>query len=46
MKRRDVIRDAGSDAFDYGLLIGCEEGHRLIRDETADIFVTLPHRSI
>ena len=32
--------------FDYGLLIGHEDAHRLIRDETADIFVTFAHRSI
>ena len=46
LKRADVTREVGSDAFDFGLLIGCEEAHRLIRDETADIFVTFPHRSI
>ena len=45
MKRTDVIREVGDDAFDYGLLIGHED-FRLIRDETADIFVTFPHRSI
>ena len=31
--------------FDYGLLIGHED-FRLIPDETGDIFVTFPHRSI
>ena len=35
----------GEHAFDYGLLIGHED-FRLIADETADIFVTFPHRSI
>ena len=45
-RRSEVIREVGEDAFDYGLLIGCEEGHRLIRDETANIFVTFAHRSI
>ena len=45
LKRTDVIREIGEDAFDYGLLIGHED-FRLIRDETADIFVTFPHRSI
>ena len=45
MKRSDVIKEVGADAFDYGLLIGHED-FRLIRDETADIFVTFPHRSI
>ena len=46
LQRSDVIKEVGSDAFDYGLLIGHEDAHRLIRDETADIFVTFPHRSI
>ena len=46
MKREKVIREVGSDAFDYGLLIGHEDAHRLIRDETADIFVTFPHMTI
>ena len=45
LKRSDVIREIGEGAFDYGLLIGHED-FRLIRDETADIFVTFPHRSI
>ena len=45
MKRSDVIEEVGPCAFDYGLLIGHED-FRLIRDETADIFVTFPHRSI
>ena len=45
LKRSDVIREIGEEAFDYGLLIGHED-FRLIRDETADIFVTFPHRSI
>ena len=45
LKRTDVIREVGPDAFDYGLLIGHED-FRLIRDETADICVTFPHRSI
>ena len=46
LQRSDVTKAVGSDAFDYGLLIGHEDAHRLIRDETADIFVTFPHRSI
>ena len=45
LKRADVIKEIGVDAFDYGLLIGHED-FRLFRDETADIFVTFPHRSI
>ena len=46
LQRSDVIKKVGLDIFDYGLLIGPEEGHMLIRDETADIFVTFPHRSV
>ena len=45
LKRDDVIREIGENAFDYGLLIGHED-FRLISNETADIFVTFPHRSI
>ena len=45
LRRSQVTKDVGPDAFDYGLLIGHED-FRLIRDETADIFVTFPHRSI
>ena len=46
LQRSQVKREVGDDAFDFGLLIGHEDAHRLIRDETADIFVTFPHRSI
>ena len=46
LKRSDVIKEVGPDAFDYGLLIGHEDAHFLIRDETADIFVTFPHGSL
>ena len=45
LKRSEVISQVGAQAFDYGLLIGHED-FRLIADETADIFVTFPHRSI
>ena len=45
MKRSEVLKKVGSEAFDYGLLIGHED-FRLIRDETADIFVAFPHRSL
>ena len=45
LQRSEVITDLGPDAFDYGLLIGHED-LRLILDETADIYVTFPHRSI
>ena len=46
LQRSQVIAEVGPDAFDFGLLIGHEDAHRLIQDETADIFVTFPHRSI
>ena len=45
LKRSDVLREVGPDAFNYGLLIGHED-FRLVRDETADIFVSFPHRTI
>ena len=45
LKRSAVIDQVGADAFHYGLLIGHED-FRLIANETADIFVTFPHRSI
>ena len=45
LKRTYVIQEVGKDAFDYGFLIGHED-FRLVRDETADIHVTFPHRSI
>ena len=46
LRRSEVIKEVGSDAFDYGLLIGHEDAHRLIGDETADIWITFPHRTI
>ena len=46
IQRSDVIKEVGDDAFDYGMLIGHEDAHRLLRDETADLFVTFTHRSI
>ena len=45
LQRSKVISEEGEHAFDYGLLIGHED-FRLIRDETADIFITFPHRSL
>ena len=41
-RRSKVIEDVGPNAFDYGLLIGHEDGQRLLRDETADILITFP----
>ena len=46
LKRSDVIEVVDEEVFDYGLLIGYEDAYRLIPDETADIFITFPHRSI
>ena len=44
LKKGDVLREVGPEAFDYGLLIGHED-FRLLKDESADIFVTFPHQS-
>ena len=41
LRKNEVLKEASSDAFDYGLLIGHEEGFCLIGDETADIYVRL-----
>ena len=46
LQKSRVLAEVGEDAFDYGLLIGHEDAHRLIRDITADIFITFPQRSL
>ena len=46
LKRKEVIAEVGKEAFDYGLLIGHEDAFRFIPDETADVFVSFPHRTI
>ena len=46
LKRSEVIAEVGEEAFDYGLLIGNEDAYRLLQNETADIFLTYPHRSL
>ena len=46
LQKSEVIEEVGPDAFEYGLLIGHEDAYRFIQDETADIFVTLPDRSL
>ena len=46
IQRSIILEEVGPDAFDYGLLIGHEDALKLVRDETADIYVTFPHRSI
>ena len=46
MKRSEIVQEVDEEIFDYGLLIGHEDPFRLIRDETADIFITFPHRSL
>ena len=46
MQRREIFEKVGNDAFNYGLLIGHEDCFLLLKDITADIFVTFPHRSI
>ncbi len=45
MRKGDIEKDVGADAFDIGLLIGHEDA-RLSADETADVVVTWPHRSV
>ena len=46
MQRSEVLEKVGNDAFNYGLLIGHEDCFLLLKDITADIFFTFPHRSI
>ena len=45
-QRKKVTSKVGMYAFDYGLLIGHEDAHKLFRDETADIYITFPHQSL
>ena len=45
LERSTIMREVGEEAFDSGLLIGHED-FKVIRDETADIFVTLLQRAI
>ena len=44
-RKKEVVREVGSEAFEWGLLIGDEDPEGL-SDETADILVTFAHRSI
>ena len=46
LQRQHVLHEVGSEAFDYGLLIGHNDFSKLFGDVTADIFVTFPHASI
>ena len=46
LKRQHVLEKVGSEAFDYGLLIGHNDFSKLFGDITADIYVTFPHASI
>ena len=41
-----VLKDAGPEAFEYGFLIGSEITDTLFPDETADITITFPYRSV
>ena len=45
LKKCDVLEAAGDEAFEYGLLIGTER-YSLFPDETADISITFPYRTI
>ena len=44
-QKSHVIEIVGGDAFDYSFLIGHEDD-RLFGDETSDVYITFPHRSI
>ena len=44
-QEREVIRVVGSECFQHGLLIGHKDS-RLLKNETADILLSYPHRSI
>ena len=44
-QKSQIIEVVGPDAFEYGFFIGNED-HRLFGDETVDIFIDFPHRSI
>ena len=44
-KKSEILKEAGEDAFEIGLLIGHRD-FRLSRDETADILITFPHQTI
>ena len=46
LQRQSVIKEIGWEVFDYGLLIGHNDFHKLVRDVTADIYVAFPHTSI
>ena len=45
LKKSDVFDATGAEAFEYGLLIGTER-YSLFPDETADISITFPYRTI
>ena len=46
LQRKEVMAKVGKYAFDYGLLIGHEDAHKLFQDETADIYITFPHQTL
>ena len=45
LRKSDVLDAAGAEAFEYGLFIGTER-YSLFPDETADISITFPYRTI
>ena len=45
MWESDIIKVVGPQPFQSGFLIGHRDS-RLLKDETADVFVRFPHRSI
>ena len=44
-KRHEVLSVVGEDAFEYDFLIGHED-FRLLRDETADIYISFNHYTL
>ena len=45
VKKSEILKEVGEDAFVFGLLIG-DKDFRLSKDETADILITFPHLNL
>ena len=45
-QKSDIFDKIGVDAFENGLLIGHDDSDKLIGDETADICLSFPHKSL
>ena len=44
--KNEIIQETNEEVFDYGIVCGYKDAHRLLSDETADIYVTFIHSSI